>query len=262
MTIVPHNLPKAPLERSQLAREDLLRHTTIFLLKSARTNATATLVMLPQEKQFFLLTAQHVARMLEEKGEKWFYQNPQRAIKHLSHPPRRTDLGTEGLFSQDLTRLELHAEDAAEMLRLGLSFYDLGTSQYSSDDEEYGPDYFIIGAPKSEEFIADRKLNFEIRSAGVNILEEVTVDGVLRFVEVEAAEAKFSGMSGGGLWEISYPPSGGGHRVFLLGVVVREPQQLQSTVDSSSSGVSRTIRCSSRQSIQELFEKARSRDRN
>jgi hypothetical protein len=79
MTIFSDNSARAPLGRSQLAREDLLRHTTIFL-HSTGTNATATLVMLQQENQFFLLTAQHVARMIEEKREKWSYQNPQRVV--------------------------------------------------------------------------------------------------------------------------------------------------------------------------------------
>jgi hypothetical protein len=257
MTTVPDNSPRAPLGRSQLAQAVLLRHTTIFLNPTG-TNATATLATLQQENKFFLLTAQHVARMLEEKKEKWSYQNPALVVRHLDHPFVRTDLGNEASYSQDLTLFELHAEDAAEMVRLGLSFYDLRTSQYSSD-QEYAPDYFIIGAPKSAEFIAtiNRELNFEIRSAGVNILEEVTVDGAPRFVEVEALEADYSGMSGGGLWEISYPASGG-HRVLLVGVVVREPQQLQSTVDTFSSVGSCTIRCSSRQSIRELVARARS----
>jgi hypothetical protein len=256
MTTVWDKSPRAPLERSQLAREDLLRHSTIFL-NSTGTNATATLVMLQQENQFFLLTAQHVARIIEEKREKWSYQNLERVVKYLNHPPTRTDLGKEGLYSQDLTLLELHAEDAAEMVHLGLRFYDLRTSQYSSD-EEYGPDYFIIGAPKSSEVLANRELSFEIRCAGVNILEEVEVDGATRFTEVEAVEADYSGMSGGGLWEISYPASGG-HRVFLLGVVVREPQRLQSTADTPLSVGSTKIRCSSRQSIKELLARARSR---
>jgi hypothetical protein len=255
MTIFSDNSPRAPIGRGQLAGEDLLRHTTIFL-NSTGTNATATSVMLQQENQFFLLTAQHVARMIEEKRERWSYQNPQRVVKYLNHPPIRTDLGKEGLYSQDLTLFELHTEDAAEMVRLGLRFYDLRTSQYSSD-EEYGPDYFIIGAPKSAEVIANRELSFEIRCAGVNILAEVEVDGATRFAEVEAVEADYSGMSGGGLWEISYPASGG-HRVFLLGVVVREPRQLQSTVDTCSSVSSIVIRCSSRQSIKELVARARS----
>lgn len=255
MTIFSDNSRRAPLERSQFAREDLVRHTTIFL-NSTGTNATATLAMLSHENQFFLLTAQHVARVIEEKREKWSYFNPERVVKYLNHPPVRTDLGKEGLYSQDLTLFELHAEDAAEMVRLGLSFYDLRTSQYSSD-EEYGPDYFVIGAPKSAEVLANRELIFEIRCAGVNILEEVAVDGATRFAEVEAVEADYSGMSGGGLWEISYPASGG-HKVFLLGVVVREPQRLQSTVDTPSSVGSTTILCSSRQSIKELVARARS----
>jgi hypothetical protein len=255
MTIVSDNSPRASLVRSQLAREDLLRHTTIFLT-STGTNATATLAMLEEENQFFLLTAQHVVRIIEEKGEKWSYQNMERVVKYLNHPPIRTDLGNEGLYSQDLTLLELHAEDAAEMVRLGLRFYDLRTSQYSSD-EEYGPDYFVIGAPKSAEVVANRELNFEIRCAGVNILDEVKVDGATRFTEVEPVEADYSGMSGGGLWEISYPASGG-HRAFLLGVVVREPQQLKSTVDTCSAIGSTTIRCSSRESIKELVARARS----
>ncbi len=257
MTTVSDNSPRAPLVRSQLAREDLFRDTTIFLL-STGTNATATLVTLQQGNQFFLLTAQHVARMIEEKGEKWSYQNPERVVKYLNHPPIRTDLGEEGLYSQDLTLLELHAEDAAEMVRLGLSFYDLRTSQYSSD-EEYGPDYFIIGAPKSAEVIANSELSFEIRSVGVNILDEVVVDDATRFAEVEGVEADYSGMSGGGLWEISYPASGG-HRVFLMGVVVREPQQLQSTEDTCSAVGSITIRCSSRESIKELVARANRQD--
>src|SRR5271170_4824340 len=100
MTIVSDNSPRAPLERSELAREDLLRHTTIFL-NSTGTNATAALAMLQQEKQFFLLTAQHVARMIAEKKEKWSYQNPERVVKYLEHLPVRTDLGNEGLYSQD-----------------------------------------------------------------------------------------------------------------------------------------------------------------
>ncbi len=256
MTTFSDDSPRAPLERSELAREDLSRHTTIFLTTEG-TNATATLAMLPQENHFSLLTAQHVARMIEEKKERWFYENPARVLKYLKHPPIRTDLGTEGLYSQDLTLLELHAEDAAEMVRVGLRFYDLTTSQYSSD-EEYGPDYFIIGAPKSAEVIVNRELNFEIRCVGVNILDEVPVDDATRFAEVEAVQADYSGMSGGGLWEIAYPASGG-HKVFLLGVVVREAQQLQSTVDARSAVGSTTIRCSSRESIKELLARARHR---
>lgn len=258
MTIVSDNSPRAPLERSQLARIDLLRHTTIFLT-STGTSATATLVTLQQENQFFLLTAQHVARIIEEKREKWSYQNLKRVVKYLNHPPTRTDLGEEGLYSQDLTLLEVHTEDAAEMVRLGLSFYDLKTSQYSSD-EEYGPDYFIIGAPKSVEVLANRELSFKIQCVGVNILDEFRVDDATRFAEVEAVKADYSGMSGGGLWEISYPASGG-HRIFLVGVVVREPQQLQSTEDACSAVGSTTIRCSSRESIRELVARARSRSR-
>jgi hypothetical protein len=254
MTMVSDNSPRAPIGRSQLAREDLLRHSTIFL-NSAGTNATATLATLQQENHFFLLTAQHVARILEEKRERWFYANSARVVAFLSHPFTRTDLGNEGPYSQDLTLFELHAEDAAEMVRLGLSFYDLRTSQ--SLDGEYGPDYFIVGAPKSSEVIANNELSFEIRCAGVNILDEFGVDGASSFIEVEAVEANYSGMSGGGLWEISYPASGG-HRVFLVGVVVREPQQLQSTADTCSSVGPTTIRCSSRQSIKELVARARS----
>jgi hypothetical protein len=250
---------RAPHERSQLAREDgLFRHTTVFLT-STGTNANATLAMLPQENRFFLITAQHVARILAEKKERWAYQNPEKVVRYLKHPALRTDLGNEKLFSPDLTLFELHAEDAAEMVRLGLRFYDLRTTQYSAD-EEYGPDYFIIGAPKSSDVIADRVLNFEIRFVGVNILPEVVVDGaggVTRFVEVEAIEGDYSGMSGGGLWEISYPASGG-HRVFLAAVVVREPQEVQSTEDICSSVGLPKIRCSSRESIRELLARARS----
>jgi hypothetical protein len=255
-TVWDNNSPRAPLERSQLAREDdLLRHTTIFLT-STGTNATATLAMQPQENRFFLITAQHVARILAEKKERWAYQNPEGVVRYLNHPLIRTDLGNEGLYSQDLTLFELHAEDAAEMVRQGLRFYDLMTSQYSAE-EEYGPDYFVIGAPKSVEVLANRVLSFEIRCAGVNILPEVVIDDVTRFVEVEAIEADYSGMSGGGLWEISYPASGG-HRAFLVAVVVREPQELQSTEDTCSSVGFTTIRCSSRQSIKELVARARS----
>ena len=255
MIIASDNSPRAPLVRSQLAREDLSQRTTTFLT-STGTNAAATLAMLQPENQFFLLTAQHVARMIEEKREKWSYENPKRVVKCLNYPPIRTDLGKEGLYSQDLTLFELHAEDAAEMVRLGLSFYDLRTPQYSSD-EEYGPDYFIIGAPRSAEDLANGELSFEIRCVGVNILHEVVVDDATRFAEVEAAEADYSGMSGGGLWEISYPASGG-HRVFLVGVVVRAPQHLQSTTDACLAIGSTTIRCSSRGSIKELVARARS----
>jgi len=255
-TIWDNSSPRAPLERSRSAREDgLFRHTTVFLT-STGTNATATLAMLPQENRFFLITAQHVARILAEKKERWAYQNPEGAVRYLKHPPIRTDLGNEGIYSQDLTLFELHAEDAAEMVRQGLRFYDLMTSQYSAD-EEYGPDYFIIGAPKSSEDVADRVLNFEIRFAGVNVLPEELINGETRFVEVEAIEGDYSGMSGGGLWEISYPASGG-HRVFLVAVVVREPRELQSTEDICSSVGLPKIRCSSRESIRELLARARS----
>lgn len=254
-TVWDNRSPRAPFERSKLAREDgLFRYTTIFLT-STGTNATATLAMLPQENRFFLITAQHVARILAEKKERWAYQNPEKVVRHLSHPYIRTDLGNEKLFSQDLTLFELHAEDAAEMVRHGLRFYDLMTLQYSAD-EEYGPDYFIIGAPKSSDVVADRVLNFEIRFAGVNVLPEVVIDGVTRFVEVEAVGAD-SGMSGGGLWEISYPASGG-HWVFLFGVVVEQPLEVQSTEDICSSVGSAKIRCSSRESIKELVARARS----
>ena len=142
------------------------------------------------------------------------------------------------------------------MVRLGLSFYDLRTSQYSSD-QEYAPDYFVLGAPQSAEFIANRELSFEIRCAGVNILEEVTVDGAPRFVEVEAVEADYSGMSGGGLWEISYPASGG-HRFFSWELLFESPNSCNQPRILARLLAPRTIRCSSRQSIKELVARARS----
>jgi hypothetical protein len=184
------NSPRALLARSQAPRADVLQRTTIFLT-STGTNATATLAELGQENRFFLLTAQHVARIIEQKGQKWFYQNLRTVVKHLKHPPKRIDLGDEGIYSPDLTFLELDSEDVAEMALAGLKFYDLRTTQYSSEyssDEEYGPDYFIIGAPKSEEILVEGKLSFEIRFAGVNILEPVAINGVRRFLEVEAVE--------------------------------------------------------------------------
>ena len=86
-TVWDNNSPRAPLERSQLAREDdLLRHTTIFLT-STGTNATATLAKLPQENRFFLITAQHVARILAEKKERWAYQNPEGVVRYLIPRP-------------------------------------------------------------------------------------------------------------------------------------------------------------------------------
>jgi hypothetical protein len=240
--------PRAPIERSQLAREELLRHSTVFL-NSTGTNATATLVKF-KESRFFLLTAQHVIRIIEDQKEKWSYQNLERVVRYLIHPPTRTDLGKEALYSPDLTLLELHSEDAAEMVHLGLRFYDWGTLQFLSDGE-YRPDYFIIGAPKSSEVLENRELSFEIRCVGVDILPEINVDGVTRFIEVRAIESDYSGMSGGGLWEISYPTPTT-HSVFLVGVVVREPQQLQSTEDVVSFVSSATIQCSTRESITEL----------
>lgn len=142
------------------------------------------------------------------------------------------------------------------MALVGLKFYDLGTTQYTSD-EEYGADYFIVGAPKSEEDLVDGELRFEIRCAGVNILDEIVVDGVRRFQQVEAIEGDYSGMSGGGLWEISYPASGG-HRIFLSGVVVDDVQMSESTVETPSTVRPAVIRCSTRESIRELVTKARS----
>ena len=253
--IVFDNSPRAPLVRSHAPRTDIVLRTTIFLT-SSDTNAAATLVELRPENRFFLLTAQHVVRILEEKQQKWSYQNVCSVVRHLKHPPKRTDLGNERPYSPDLTLLELNNEDVAEMALVGLKFYDLGTIQYTSD-EEYGADYFIVGAPKSEEDLVDGELRFEIRCAGVNILDEIVVDGVRRFQQVEAIEGDYSGMSGGGLWEISYPASGG-HRIFLSGVVVDDVQMSESTVETPSTVRSAVIRCSTRESIQELVTKARS----
>jgi hypothetical protein len=64
-------------------------------------------------------------------------------------------------------------------------------------------------------------------------------------------------MSGGGLWEISYPASGG-LRIFLVAVVIEELQTYESTAEVPVTAQSATIRCSTRESIQELVKKARS----
>jgi hypothetical protein len=203
----------------------------------------------------FILTATHVWQSLRKHGVIHFTMV--RGMNHSSEIKREAltaysldDIPYESLTptSPDLTLLELNPIDA-NRIETRLGFFSLNKA-FKAREDELHQDILVAGAPgilgKSEW----DHLAFELR--GVFAKGEIRdeSEGDLGFITITPSQdadspiKKWGGMSGGGLWLLSYfpkPDGGVDYDAFLLGVAFFQAGE--------------EIRCHSRKSIAKLAQK-------
>jgi hypothetical protein len=198
-----------------------------------------------------ILTATHVWQKLRQYGEIHF--SMVRGMNHSSKINREAltpysldDIPRSSLTptSPDLTLLELHPVDA-NRIETRLGFMPLNRAFEAEEDEQQ--DILIAGAPGVLGKTEWDHLAFELRGVFAKEMRE-EVDGEFIIInpiqEADSPIKDWGGMSGGGLWLLSYFPKPGGgidYDAFLLGVVFFQSGE--------------EIRCQSRKSIAKLAEK-------
>jgi hypothetical protein len=242
------------------------KHSLAFLLPKqgspggVQLKASGSLVTFDQ--RYFVLTATHVWAALQ-KSSTIHYS----AISEITHDVvlRKEALKAYSLDDDleralvagedlketdaDLTLLELHAADYRNM-QVRLSFFSLAREPHAKID-----DCVIIGAPGVLAQSDAKEINtmyFELRAIFVQALtHEAEHDGLdflsgLPYQDASSPIQNYQGMSGGGLWSVSYfpgKPAGERYDVFLIGVIFWQ--------DNGK------IRCLGRKAIQRLVQKVR-----
>jgi len=245
------------------------KHSVAFLLPDkdapggVRLKASGSLVTFDQ--RYFVLTATHVWAGLRKSPT--IHCSAIADITHRVNLPREAlkayslddDLekalgsGTElKEFDPDLTLLELHPADYRNMA-IRFSFFPLEQEPHAEMN-----DWVIIGAPGE---LAKRDareidaLSFELRAIFVDTLtQEAEHDGLdflrgLPYQDLNRPIQNYQGMSGGGLWSVSYfldKPADKRYEVFLIGVIFWQNDKEV-----------REIRCLGRKSIKQLVQKVR-----
>jgi hypothetical protein len=153
-------------------------------------------------------------------------------------------------FDADLTLLELHAADYRNMA-VRFSFFPLERQPHAEMN-----DWAFIGAPGVLAHKDEREidtLSFELRTIFVETLKQETQQGGLDFLrglpyqDPSSPIQNYQGMSGGGLWSVSYFPdklADERYEIFLIGVIFWQEDK--------------EIRCLGRKAITELIQKVRS----
>jgi len=156
-------------------------------------------------------------------------------------------------FDADLTLLELHTADRRR-LETRSSFFPLEREP----DMEMN-DWITIGAPgvlARQDAEQINTLSFEIRGIFLDTLaQESEHDGLdflrgLPYQDPSSPIQNYQGMSGGGLWSLSYYPdkvADKRYEVFLIGVIFWQTGQ-----------AIKEIRCLGRKAIKRLIQKVRS----
>jgi len=246
------------------------KHSVAFLLPDKGApggvclRASGSLVTF--DHKYFVLTATHVWAKLRESAT--IHVSAIADISHDFNLPREAltpyslddnllmALGAGKKvqeFDADLTLLELHPADQKRM-QTRSSFFLL--------EREPDPgmnDWVMIGAPGVLAHKDAREINslsFEIRAIFVDTLTQEAERNELDFLrglpyqDPSSPIQKYKGMSGGGLWSISYYPDKEAHErydVFLIGVIF-----FQNDKD---------IRCLGRKAIKRLVQKVRLTDK-
>ncbi|HKW88615.1 MAG TPA: hypothetical protein VJN21_07650 [Candidatus Acidoferrales bacterium] len=244
------------------------KHSIAFLEERnglIHLRGSGTLVTIDGEK--FILTANHVWRELRQET-KIYISMIDRVIHKtemyvaaleecsLSEVPKPDSL------SADLTLLKINPIDHGH-LDARLSFY--GFSHEERGQADLSNDYVIIGAPghvATYDPIDPTVLNFEMRATPVGKIEEENrPDLGLDFVTVyphtdqDSPLYEYNGLSGGGLWELSYVPDetaveGFRYETMFLGV-----NFLQERDDVTKPWT--RVRCLGRRAVQSLINKYR-----
>ena len=246
------------------------KHSLAFLLPEygapggVRVRASGSLVTFDQ--RYFVLTATHVWAALRKSPI--IHCSAIADISHDFNFPREAltphslddnlekalDAGKElDDFDADLTLLELHPADRRR-LETRSSFFPL-----EREPGEEMNDWVMIGAPGVLAHKDAREINtlsFEIRSIFVDTLTQESDRNGLDFLRALPYEDPVSpvrdyrGMSGGGLWSLSYYPdklADERYEVFLIGVVFWQNDK-----------TFKEVRCLGRKAIKQLIQKVRS----
>jgi hypothetical protein len=248
-----------PTERAHNAASFVARHCLALLEPDShaaggvRMVGSGTLVRFRGRR--FILTATHVWQRLRKQTVIHFTMV--REINHTSQVQREMltpfsldDVPYHDLCptSPDLTLLELNSVDA-NRIESRLSFAPLDRG-FKARDDEIHQDFLVAGAPGALRKSEWNHLAFELRAvfASGEIYEESIDDlGFLTITPTQDADSpiiNWGGISGGGLWLLSYfpkPDGGIDYEVFLLGVVFFQENE--------------QIRCHSRKSIAKLAKK-------
>jgi hypothetical protein len=248
-----------PTDRAHAAASFVGKHSVALLEPEAsaasgvRMVGSGTLVLFRGLR--YILTATHVWQRLRKHGVIHF--TLVRELNHSSKIERAAlkdysldDIPLRDLtrFSPDLTLLGLNPVDA-NLIETRLSFMPLEKA-FTSRKDELRQEIMMAGAPgvlRKEEW---DHLSFEVRGVFADgPIKEESKDE-LGFITVNPTQEADSpikdwgGMSGGGLWLISYfpkPEGGIDYDAFLLGVIFFQTGE--------------EIRCHSRKSIALLAQK-------
>jgi hypothetical protein len=242
------------------------KHTVAFLLPDqsapggVRLKASGSLVTFNQ--RHFILTANHVWAELRKSPIVQYsaiadisqdVKMPREALTpYVLNDDLDKDLGAGKKlkeFDPDLTLLELHPADYRK-LQIRSSFFPL---EREADGQMN--DWVTIGAPGVLAKKDSREINtlsFEIRAIFLDTLtQEPERDGLdflrgLPYEDLNSPVQDYRGMSGGGLWSLSYYPdklAGERYEVFLIGVIFWQKDK--------------EIRCLGRKAIKQLIQKVR-----
>jgi hypothetical protein len=226
---------------------------------------SGTLVTFDREK--FILTANHVWRKLRQKTKI--------CISMIDEITHRTEIYNAALeacslsevanphsLSADLTLLKINPIDHGR-LSSRLSFYPFGREKRGQED--LANDYVIIGAPgqvATSDPVDPTVLDFEIRATPVGKIEEEDhPDLGLDFVTVypykdqNSPLYEYNGLSGGGLWELSYAPDDTAVDGFRYEAMFFGVNFLQQREDATKPW--EKVRCLGRRAVQNLINKYR-----
>ena len=246
------------------------KHSVAFLLPGqgapggVRLKASGSFVTF--DNRYFVLTATHVWAALWKSpiincsavaDISHDFKLPREALRPYSlddNVEKALGAGKElEEFDADLTLLELHPADRQRM-ETRSSFFPL--------EREPDPgmnDWVMIGAPGVLAHKDPREINtlsFEIRAIFVDTLtQEPERNGLdflrgLPYQDPNSPIQNYQGMSGGGLWSLSYYPdkvADKRYEVFLIGVIFWQSDQ-----------AIKEIRCFGRKAIKQLIQKVRS----
>jgi hypothetical protein len=249
------------------------KHSIAFLEVNkgfVRLRGSGTLVTFDNEK--FILTANHVWRELRRKTKI--------CISMIDEITHRTEIYVAALeecslsevanpsaLSADLTLLKINPIDHGR-LDSRLSFYPFGREKRGQAD--LANDYVIIGAPgqvAASDPVDPTVLDFEIRATPIGKIEEENhPDLGLDFFTVyphtdqNSPLYEYYGLSGGGLWELSYVPDetaieGFRYEPMFLGV-----NFLQQREDTTKPW--EKVRCLGRRAVQSVINKYRQEKKN
>jgi hypothetical protein len=250
----------------QEAASFISKHSVAFLLPDqgapggVRLKASGSLVTFDQ--RHFILTATHVWAKLRKSAtincsaiaDIGHHVNlPREALNAYSLDDNLEKAFGAGKkpeeFDADLTLLELHPADRRRM-EARFSFFPL-----EREPQVEMNDWVMIGAPgvlAHKDATEINTLSFEIRAIFVDTLtQEAERNGLdflrgLPYQDPGSPIQNYEGMSGGGLWSLSYYPdkvADERYEVFLIGVNFYQDDK--------------EIRCLGRKTIKQLIQKVR-----